>query len=165
MMRILSFTYMHPDMVFRASQLLQLGPEALEKLSDRYVLTSIVHNEFRHDCAIHEIMYQDFENHVFDTDLLRLKELEKVYPPEMIEQVFPKTDDNIRRKLSNTISFAMDKVYKCDKLLVTFAEKIKHFPERQGVPNAIYRVVHEDFETINETVIGLDYHIIIKKRS
>lgn len=164
MLNVVQFTYLHPEMIMRAAQVLKLGPQALKELTDRYVLIKNPNNVTFHGCPIHEIGYSDFETYIFDIYLKELKRIEEEQKPEEFEQVFPKTDDNIRRKIKNTLFFAMDKVYKCDKLLVTYAERIKSQPPQQMVPNAIHRVLQEDFEIIDTNTMGYECHTLITKR-
>lgn len=166
MLNVLSFTYLHPEMVFRASQVLTLGPEAIDQLSDRYVLLSHESNPYAHDCPIHEIMYQDFIDYKHsDIPLERLKEIEAIHDPKDFNRVFPKDDTEIKRKVLNTINFAIDKVYKCEKLLVLFSQRLKSSPPTQGVPNAIYHVLQENFDIISMDCTSGLYNIIIQKRS
>lgn len=165
MLNILSFTYMHPLQINRAAQVLLLGPEALKELSDRYVLVNHIENNTVHDCPIHEILYDDFIQLNKETNLEILHELENKYPRELFDQIFPRNNINIKRKIINTINFTIDQVYKCDKLCVTFSERMGNAPIKQGVPNAIYEVLQEEFNILDSSSnCGLYSAIICKRR-
>lgn len=166
MLNVLTFTYLHPEDVNRAAQILTMGREAIDEVSERYVLISHKDNPYTNDCPIHEIPFSDFEDYRFDWPLERLKELKAVHDPESFNKVFPDNIDGIKRKILNTINFAIDKVYKCEKILIVFLSHTKTSPKVQGVPRAIYEVLQENFSIVQSTCgAGAIYQIIIQRRS
>lgn len=165
MLGVVSFTYLRPNMIARASQLLILGPEAIQQLNERYTLINHKTNPYHHDCPIYEIPYDDIRNFPYgDEPLETLHNLEGKYSPDMIEKLFPKELSNVKRKIHNTINFALDKVYKSDKLLLLFPNTRDGVSATPGIPNTIFHVVQEnfDFDVVDN---GNLVSIIIKKRS
>lgn len=157
MLYILSFTYLSPHEIDRAAQILHLGPDGLRELSDRYVLLHHERNPSLNDVVIHEIPYDDFRD---TPEIEKLHQLEEEYPSEIISFVFPKKIENIKRKVINTIYFAMDKVYKSSSILIVFLEC-----SGSSIPNTIYTAIQEGFQIEDEYVNENMHHVLIQKRS
>ena len=58
-MKELSFSYLSPREIMSTEQMLKLGTHALKVISNHYVVTSIIGTPDKHDCPIHEILYDD----------------------------------------------------------------------------------------------------------
>lgn len=157
MLNILEFTYLISDHIERAAQVLQLGPSALKQLSERYVLLSASNIITRHNVTIHEILYEDLRKNKYASDYY--DNLVKQYGDHILDYIFPKDDKNMKRKIINTIYFALDKVYKCDKLLITFEES------KESIDNIIYHVLQEEFEVLSQETLYNTYYMIIKRRN
>lgn len=154
---------MHPCDIERVSQVLSLGPNTIQQLNDRYVLMSLSNNVSVHDCPIHEIVYDDFIRYNNLELLRKLKYLERKYSDTFCK-VFPRGTNSIERKVYNTICFAFDKVYKCDKICVVFNAYNREDCTYQGVPNAIYKVLQDKFDILHKSENMGVYNILIQRK-
>lgn len=165
MLNVLQFKYIHPSLLSISRQILNRGPTACKELTSRYVLMCSPTNPNLHVCVIYEIMYQDFERYRGSALWTYLEEMKSSTSPDIFNRMVPSDDSIFKRKILNTLCFAMDKVYKCDELLVTFDKYIKDPYEIQGVPNAIYHVLQEHFDIVSQSLDERLCLITIKKRS
>lgn len=164
LLNILSFTYPHPTQIDRIAQILVLGTDAMKELSDRYVIIKNPNNDTMYDCPMHELPYKDIRNfgHGYPSQLY--DQLTDSYSEEVLEQIFPKSDTNIRRKVVNTINFVIDKVYKTQTLFVRFSDSILNMESKQEIPNILYHVLQEEYK-IEDMYCGAgQYNIIIQKK-
>jgi len=164
-MRELSFTYVGVKDIMSADCMLALGAHNIKVISTHYVLIGYVGVSKKNDCPIYEILYDDImeskDQSIHDT----YETLVERYGQEVCDLVFPKDVDFIKDKIHRTILFAMDKVYNCDKLMVTFLANDPKVPgSTSSMPQLIYEVIQENFDIIEQMQSGIKHQISIRKR-
>lgn len=161
----LSFSYLSSREINSAESMLRLGTHALKVLSDHYVLTSIINTPRNHDCPIHEILYSDIEKYGTVKTKKAYQDLVEKYGQDICDLVFPKDENFIMDKIYRTILFAMDKVYNCDKLMVTVRGNINNSRfDQSSIPQLVYGSIQEHFDIVELRTSPERYEITITKK-
>ncbi|MCM1220540.1 MAG: hypothetical protein NC548_39240 [Lachnospiraceae bacterium] len=148
-MKELSFSYLSPREIESAEQMLMLGTHALKVISDHYVAISVIGAPGKHDCPIHEILYSDIEKYGTMEVKSSYQGFVEKYGQETCDLIFPKDESFIKDKIARTISFVMDKVYNCDKLMIIIhGDTINSRFDRSSIPNLIHASIQENFNVI-----------------
>lgn len=163
-MKELSFSYLSPREIMSTEQMLKLGTHALKVISNHYVVTSIIGTPDKHDCPIHEILYDDIVSYGTSAVKEVYQQFVERYGHGPCDLVFPKDENFIIEKIAGTILFVMDKVYNCDKLMITVYGNIRSSRfDRSSIPELIYSSIQENFDIIEFWSSPKKYQIIIRK--
>ena len=146
----ISFTYFKFDQIPLLDGILSSTDNELDQLYDHYTLLNHEDHPLFHSCIIYDILYEDLEK----SDLGYIK----MFYNDFVEKYGQdKVDRNIlMNKIYDVITFAFDKIYKTDKIVLDFWKMPEVSKYQSSIPDIIYQVATEHFTIISNNVTG--YH-------
>lgn len=165
-LEIVSFTYIHLEQLPLLEEILSSNKHGIQQLHDRYVLLSYdKQNKFYHDCPMIELLKKDVLSSGQSWVLKYYNNLIKKFGKELVDLLIIEDEEIIKNKILYIINFAMNFVYKSNALRIEML-KYKESPrEISSIPNLIYSTIGENFDIIDQYLLGQQNYIIIKKRS
>lgn len=172
---MLQFSYLTPYDIEKLSKIMVVKPYALRCVINHYTLTKQQEDPGIHLCSIIEIPFDDLQKipedyHLRDT----YDRLVKQYGQEVVDICIPKDGSVIKNKITNIITFTMDKVYKSDGLRIEFNKynmaSVDGTPLRRvlraesSVSNMIYEAAQENFDIVDQDFSSQLCYIQIEKR-
>ena len=164
---VVSFSYIPAESIMALEEIIISSDiDTLKKICDRYVLLSNDKaNKFHHDCPIMEIVKSDIDKTTNPSHIRsRYNELINKYGKEVVDLLVVEDSKIIQNKIAEVLNFAMDKIYHSDAIRVEFNRFYNPFMKGTSIPSLIYSVIGENFDIIDQCVIGQPNYVIIKRR-
>lgn len=163
---VISFTYIPMELIASLEEILSSNGSMLKDICNRYVLVSNDDtNPLHHDCPIIELVKKDIDavrNPAIILD--QYNNLVEEYGQGVVDLVVLEDDKIIQKKITDVLKFAMDKVYKSDIMRIEFIKYLEPLMYTSSIPNLIYSAAGENFDIIDQRVIGQENYVVIKRR-
>lgn len=149
----LNFTYFKIDQLPLLEEILSSDIESLKEMNSRYSLISHTTYPMFHDCNIYNFIYDDLMEYK-DSGYLRMfyNEFIEKFGQEKVDLFVVKDKKEIENKIYDAIVFAFDKVYKTDKIEVSFINDPDLFHYSYSILNIIYSVLTDHFTIIKSNI-------------
>lgn len=159
-MNTISFMFMEDINNIRSlAGIFDLGLSTCKELRERYTLISAEGNPSHNVCTIYDVPYQDIicsSESIID----RYDRFVTRYGSELVDLIVIEDTKVIKNKIRDIILFAIDKVYKSDRILITYNDC-----DSSSIPDLILESLKENFFIFSqEKFYGKLNHIRINKK-
>lgn len=163
---VVSFSYVPLNLLGVLEGIFSSTPlDKLQQLHDRYVLVSNDEkNNLHHDCPMMDFLKRDID----DCGSNRIQEFYKYfvekYSKEVVDLLIVEDEKIIQKKILHMMNFAMNDIYKSDAVKIEFVRYDKRQDYSSSIPELIYSTAGENFDIIEQWLVGQPNYVVIKRR-
>lgn len=151
---VLSFTYFKVDQFKSLDDILSSSDENIESLYKNYTLVGDENYPDYNLCPIYDVLYSDIVNCDLDGIKNMYNGYVDKYGQSKVNKIIIRESKFVEKKIYDIILFAINNVYKTDKIALSFYRMPSVGRYRSSIPDIIYYIATKHFTITSQRVTG-----------